>query len=180
MQAKVIAVALDLEHNFSKQIVPQIEIVAGLGVRGDAHEGVTVKHRSRVAVDASQTNLRQVHLIHSELFAEVAQKGFAVEPADLGENITTIGIDLLRLPRDTILCIGKSVRLKVTGLRNPCAQIDTFQKGLLSAVISKGSNGAIIRKSGIMTVVLEGGVVQAGDPIVTQLPEPPFSPLDRV
>ena len=180
MSGTVIAVAKDEGHNFSKRIVPEIEIINGLGVEGDAHLGKKVKHRSRVKVDPMQPNLRQVHLIHSELFAEVAEKGFSVNPADLGENITTEGVDLLSLPRHAVLEIGEDVRLEVTGLRNPCAQIDNFQKGLLAAVLDKGPNGEVVRKSGIMTVVLSGGRVRAGDAINVKLPDPPFLPLERV
>jgi MOSC domain-containing protein YiiM len=177
---KVIAVAKDEGHNFSKRIVPEINIVAGLGVDGDTHQGVKVKHRSRVKADPTQPNLRQVHLIHSELFDEVAKQGFHVTPADLGENITTKGIDLLALPRGSHLKIGDDVVLEVTGLRNPCAQIDDFQRGLLSAVLDRRANGELIRKSGIMTVVLKSGWVRPGDRINVQLPDPPFLPLERV
>ncbi len=180
MNGQVIAVAMDGKHRFSKCIVPEITIVPGLGVEGDAHQGVTVKHRSRVKADPTQLNLRQVHLIHSELFDEVAGRGFEVGPADLGENITTKGIDLLELPRGTHLKVGNNVVLEVTGLRNPCAQIDEFQKGLLSAVLAKGPNGEVIRKSGVMSVVVNGGRVRAGDRIDVILPEPPFLPLERV
>ncbi|MEE4208969.1 MAG: MOSC domain-containing protein [Parvularcula sp.] len=180
MAGTVIAVARDRGHNFSKKLVSEIEIIAGLGVDCDAHLGETVKHRSRVKADPTQPNLRQVHLIHSELFDEIAGKGFSVQPADLGENITTEGVDLLGLPRHAILKIGENVRLEVTGLRNPCAQIDNFQKGLLSAVLDKGPNGELVRKSGIMTVVLTGGRVRAGDHINVKLPDPPFLPLERV
>ena len=180
MSGTVVAVAKDAGHNFSKKIVPEIEIIAGLGVDGDAHFGERVKHRSRVKADPTQPNLRQVHLIHSELFDEVAEKGFSVQPADLGENITTEGLDLLALPRHAVLEIGANVRLEVTGLRNPCAQIDDFQKGLLSAVLDKGPNGELIRKSGIMTVVLAGGRVRSGDRINVKMPDPPFLPLERV
>ena len=180
MTGQVLAVAMDGSHRFSKLIVPQITIVAGLGVDGDAHQGVTVKHRSRVKADPAQPNLRQVHLMHSELFDEVAEKGFGVGPADLGENITTKGIDLLGLPQGAHLKVGEEVVLEVTGLRNPCAQIDNWQKGLLSAVLDRGPNGQLIRKSGIMSVVLRGGRVRAGDRIVVELPEPPFLPLERV
>jgi MOSC domain-containing protein YiiM len=180
MSGLVIAVARDGGHHFSKQLAPEIEIVEGLGVAGDAHAGVTVKHRSRVRADPTQPNLRQVHLIQSELFDEVAALGFAVGPADLGENITTRGIDLLGLPRGTVLAIGADVRLEVTGLRNPCAQIDAFCQGLLAAVLDKRSDGSMIRKSGIMTIVRAGGMVRPGDQIEAQLPAAPFLPLDRV
>jgi MOSC domain-containing protein YiiM len=180
VSGSVVAVARDAGHNFSKNLVLEIEIIAGLGVEGDAHLGEKVKHRSRVKTDPTQPNLRQVHLIHSELFDEVAKKGFAVKPADLGENITTQGIDLLGLPRHAILNIGDDVSLEVTGLRNPCAQIDNFQKGLLAAVLDKGPDGELIRKSGIMTVVLKGGRVRPGDRIDVELPDAPFLPLERV
>lgn len=180
MSAHVIAVARDAGHHFSKQVVPEIDIVAGLGVAGDAHSGVTVKHRSRVKVDPSQPNLRQVHLIHSELFNELGARGFPIRPGDLGENVTTSGIDLLSLPRGAILRIGGAVRLQVTGLRNPCAQIDNFQSGLLDAVLGRGTDGTLIRKSGIMAIALDGGPVRSGDAIAVELPSPPYLPLERV
>lgn len=180
MTGQVIAVAKDSDHRFSKLLVPEITIVAGLGVEGDAHQGVTVKHRSRLRVDPTQPNLRQVHLIHSELFDEVATQGFRVGPADLGENMTTKGIDLLGLPRGARLKVGDEVVLEVTGLRNPCAQIDNWQKGLLAAVLDRGPSGELIRKSGIMSVVLKGGRVRAGDCIAVEMAEPPFLPLERV
>lgn len=180
MEGRVIAVARDGAHRFSKEVVEAITIITGLGVKGDAHAGTTVKHRSRVKADPTQPNLRQVHLIHAELFDEAAAKGFTVAPADLGENITTQGIDLLALPRGTVLAVGESVRLEVTGLRNPCAQIEAFQPGLLGAVLDKKPDGTLIRKSGIMSIVLAGGPVQAGDAIRVELPAPPFLPLERV
>ncbi len=180
MAGRVIAVARRGTHRFSKEPVEAITILAGWGVEGDAHAGETVKHRSRVRADPTQPNLRQVHLIHSELFEEVAGKGFSVSPGDLGENITTSGIDLLGLPRGTVLAIGESVRLEVTGLRNPCSQIEKFCPGLLGAVLEKRPDGTLVRKSGIMSIVLEGGGVRAGDAIRVLLPAPPFQPLERV
>jgi MOSC domain-containing protein YiiM len=177
---RVVAVASDGVHRFSKNLVSAIEVMTGLGVKGDAHKGVTVKHRSRVAVDPSQLNLRQVHLIHAELFEELKQKGFSVGPADLGENITTSGIDLLALPRHTLLRVGADVTLEVTGLRNPCAQIERFQSGLLAAVLDRGPNDEVIRKAGIMTIVREGGSVRPGDLITLKMPPPPYLPLERV
>lgn len=180
MIAQVSAVARDWEHRFSKRCISELKVVAGLGVEGDAHQGVTVKHRSRVAADPTQPNLRQVHLIHSELFHELRAKGFEIESADLGENVTTAGLDLLALPRNTLLAIGPEVVLEVTGLRNPCAQIERFQPGLLAAVLVRGPNGEVIRKAGIMTVVRTGGVIRPGDPIVVELPPPPHLPLERV
>lgn len=180
MEGRVIAVARDAGHRFSKEVVEAITIVTGLGVEGDAHAGLTVKHRSRVRADPTAPNLRQVHLIHAELFDEVAGKGFTVSPGDLGENICTAGIDLLSLPRGTVLAIGDTVRLEVTGLRNPCSQIEAFQPGLLSAVLDKRPDGTLVRKSGVMSIVLAGGTVRAGDPVQVELPAPPYLPLERV
>lgn len=177
---RVVSVAYDGSHRFSKQQVSAIEMAAGLGVRGDAHQGVTVKHRSRVALDPSQPNLRQVHLIHAELFEELKLKGFSVGPADLGENITTSGIDLLTLPRHTLMLVGPDVRLEVTGLRNPCAQIERFQTGLLAGVLDCGPNNEVIRKAGIMTIVQSGGMVRPGDQIRIEMPPQPHLPLERV
>ena len=176
----VVAVARDGKHRFSKTLAAAITIVAGLGVEGDAHYGITVQHRSRVAADPTQLNLRQVHLIHTELFEELGEKGFKVTPGDMGENIATRGIDLLGLPRGSLLRVGSQVILEVTGLRNPCAQIERFQSGLLSAVLGRGPNGEVIRKAGIMAVVHRGGVAQPKDVIAVDLPSPPHLPLECV
>ena len=178
-RAHIIAVHRDTQHRFSKTPCDEITVIAGLGVEGDAHAGKTVKHRSRVAVDPAQPNLRQVHLIHSELFDEMAQHGFALKPGDLGENITTSGLDLLGLGRGTKLAIGKSVVLEVTGLRNPCAQIEAFAPGLLKHVAVKTPEG-IVRKSGIMTIALAGGAIAPGDTIRVTSPKGPHIPLERV
>lgn len=180
MHARVVAVARDGAHRFSKQVVPEVMLMAGLGVEGDAHEGVTVKHRSRVAVDPNQPNLRQVHLIHAELFDELKAKGFAVGAADLGENITTAGIDLLALPRGSLLRIGLEAAIEVTGLRNPCAQIERFKPGLLAAVLDRDPSGEVVRKAGIMAIVRASGHVRPGDRIVVELPPEPHHPLKRV
>ncbi|MHA0326414.1 MOSC domain-containing protein [Sphingomonas melonis] len=180
MDGSVVAVARSAEHTFSKQCVPDIMLLQGLGVAGDAHAGVTVKHRSRVAVDPHQPNLRQVHLLHVELFEELSGRGFQLRPGDLGENILTRGIDLLALPTGTTLAIGGTAQIEVTGLRNPCAQIERFSPGLLGAVLDRGPNDELIRKAGVMGVVRVGGVVHPGDPIMVHLPSPPHIPLERV
>ncbi|MEV4340156.1 MOSC domain-containing protein [Streptomyces sp. NPDC049590] len=180
MSGRVTAVSSNGEYAFTKPNRDSITLLAGLGVEGDVHAGVTVKHRSRVAQDPTQPNLRQVHLIHEELFAEVGEAGFDVAPGELGENITTRGIQLLGLPVGTLLRIGDSAVLEVTGLRNPCAQIDRFQDGLLKQVVGRDEAGNIVRKAGIMSVVREGGVVRPGDPIEVELPSGPHRPLDRV
>ncbi|MEV4331621.1 MOSC domain-containing protein [Streptomyces sp. NPDC049597] len=180
MGAAVAAVSSNGEYSFTKPNRDSITLLAGLGVEGDVHAGVTVKHRSRVAQDPTQPNLRQVHLIHEELFTEVARSGFDVSPGDLGENVTTTGIDLLSLPVGTLLRLGPEAVVEVTGLRNPCLQIDAFQDGLLKQVVGRDGSGAVVRKAGIMGVVRTGGVVRPGDPIDVELPEGPHRPLERV
>lgn len=173
----VVAVARDARHAFSKPGCDRIALLAGLGVEGDAHLGATVQHRSRVARDPSQPNLRQVHLIHGELLDELRAAGFPVAPGEMGENVTTRGIDLLALPEGTLLRLGADARLLVTGLRNPCAQLDRFRPGLMAAVLGRDARGQLVRKAGIMAVVLVGGVVHPGDPVVAEPPLPPLRPL---
>ena len=177
MMPSVTAVARSKGHTFSKPTEMSIRLLAGLGVEGDAHMGETVKHRSRVRVDPTQPNLRQVHLIHAELHDELKTRGFDVRPGDVGENITTSGIDLLGLPTGAVLRIGDSAVLRVTGLRNPCAQLDGFQKGLTAAVLDRDAAGNLIRKAGVMAVVVEGGDVRPGDPIQVELPSGPHQAL---
>ncbi|MFE6868172.1 MOSC domain-containing protein [Kitasatospora sp. NPDC057692] len=180
MSGTVTAVSSNGEYSFTKPNRESITLLTGLGVEGDVHAGVTVKHRSRVAQDPTQPNLRQVHLIHEELFAEVGEHGFDVAPGQLGENVTTRGIDLLGLPAGTLLRIGARAVVEVTGLRNPCLQIDRFQDGLLKQVVGRDEAGNVVRKAGIMGVVRAGGVIRPGDPIEAELPEGPHRPLERV
>jgi MOSC domain-containing protein YiiM len=178
--ATVLAVHAHATHAFSKTMQPQITLLQGLGVAGDAHCGALVKHRSRVKQDPTQPNLRQVHLIHAELFEELAAQGFNVAPGALGENITTHGIDLLALPRGTRLHAGADAVVEITGLRNPCPQIENFQTGLLNAVLGRDAQGGLIRKTGVMGVVIAGGVVRASDAITAQLPQGEHRALERV
>ena len=245
--SEVAAVSRNDVYSFSKPSLGEIVLVPGFGVEGDVHGGVTVRHRSRVRADPTQPNLRQVHLIQGELFAEVGETGFEVAAGQLGENVTTRGIDLLGLPRGTVLRFGPgdagapsdgaparrddarvaadgvagsagavidaarrttlaapieravsalegAVRREeettagaderpavvITGLRNPCAQIDTFQEGLLAEVAFKDANGIFVRKAGVMGVVLRGGPVRPGDPVTVELPPSPHEALDRV
>ncbi|WP_331766995.1 MOSC domain-containing protein [Embleya sp. NBC_00896] len=180
MSGTVTAVGRSAEHSFSKPTENSIRLLAGLGVEGDAHLGVTVKHRSRVAVDPTQPNLRQVHLIHAELHEELAADGYAVTAGDLGENVTTRGVDLLALPTGTLLHLGEEAVVEVTGLRNPCPQINAFRSGLLKKVLVRDEAGAVIRKAGVMGVVRAGGEIRPGDPIRVELPAPPHRPLERV
>jgi MOSC domain-containing protein YiiM len=180
VSGSVVAVSASPTHSFSKAPAAEITLLAGLGVQGDAHCGVTVQHRSRVERDPSQPNLRQVHLIHAELFEELAGKGFVVGPGRLGENITTRGVDLLALPVGTELRIGRSAIVELTGLRNPCAQLEGLRAGLMSAVLDRTTDGEIVRKSGVMGIVVAGGPVRAGDSIVVVRPAGPYRPLERV
>ena len=180
MSAFVTAVSRSRKHTFTKPTAASITLVAGHGVEGDAHQGITVKHRSRVARDPSAPNLRQVHLIHSELFDELRAAGFDVQPGQLGENITTRGLDLLGLPTGTLLRIGAEAVVEVTGLRNPCVQIDLFRPGALEQVVGRDEQGAVVRKAGIMSIVTTGGPVLPGDDIVVELPAGPYRPLQPV
>ena len=179
MTAAVIAVASSGAHGFSKDVQPEIILEVGLGVRGDAHQGVTVKHRSRVRQDPTQPNLRQVHLIAAELHEELAAKGFRVGPGSMGENVTTCGLDLLALPRGTLLHLGDAV-VEVTGLRNPCAQLNDHQPGLMSAVLDRAADGSLVLRAGIMGVVRQGGTVRPGDAVSATLPPLPHEALRRV
>lgn len=177
---RVVAVSAAPAHVFSKATQASITLLAGLGVEGDAHCGVTVQHRSRVAQDPTQPNLRQVHLLAGELFDELAAKGHEVAPGQLGENITTRGIDLLHLPVDTELHLGGSAVLRLTGLRNPCVQIDQFRPGLMAAVLDRAPDGRLLRKAGVMAVVVAGGRVAPGDAVQVVLPAGPHRALERV
>ncbi len=179
-RGEVTATCLGASHAFTKQLQPSITLLAGLGVMGDAHLGRTVKHRSRVRKDPTVPNLRQVHLIHEELLEELKAAGYRVDRGLLGENLTTRGIDLLALPQRAKLHIGRDAILEVTGLRNPCRQLDDFQPGLMRAVLDRKPDGTLIRKAGVMTIVLAGGTVRAGDAISIELPPPPHLPLDAV
>jgi MOSC domain-containing protein YiiM len=232
-QGQVASVSSNGVYSFTKPARDEIVLIAGLGVEGDTHAGVHVRHRHRVKVDPAQPNLRQVHLIHEELFADVAHKGYEVRPGNLGENVTTRGLDLLDLPMGTILRFGveaepaewdagvldavlaaadaaklneptaraaEAVRaavareaaagqvrgidprpaLVVAGLRNPCQQINKFQPGLLKEVIGHDEKGDLVRKGGVMAVVLRGGVVRPGDAVTAELPLPPHARLEPV
>lgn len=174
------AVSSGAGHTFSKPNQAHITLRTGLGVEGDAHEGTTVQHRSRVRRDPTQPNLRQVHLIHAELHDELNAAGFTVSAGDMGENVTTRGIDLLGLPGGTRLHLGDSALIEVTGLRNPCLQLDGFQHGLLKAVLDRDEHGALVRKAGIMGIVLADGVLRPGDPIRVEVPPLPHEPLSVV
>ncbi|SDT27901.1 MOSC domain-containing protein [Jiangella sp. DSM 45060] len=178
--AQVTAVSASPTHSFGKPNQPAIALLAGLGVDGDAHAGTTVKHRSRVRRDPRQPNLRQVHLMHAELHDELTGSGFDVAPGDLGENVTTRGVDLLGLPAGTRLRLGAEAVVEVTGLRNPCYQIDDFRPGLLRQVVGRDADGEIVRRAGIMAIVLVGGEVRPGDPIAVDLPDGPHRPLAPV
>jgi MOSC domain-containing protein YiiM len=160
----------DGSHRFSKQSVPEIRLVAGLGVEGDAHAGTTVQHLSRVRRDPTEPNLRQVHLIATELLDELVALGYDVHPGQLGENVTTTGVDLLGLPTGTLLRLGDEAVVEVTGLRNPCVQIDRFRPGVLREVLRTADDGTVVRRAGVMAVVRVGGTIRPGDLVTVDLP----------
>jgi MOSC domain-containing protein YiiM len=176
----VVAVSRSASHGPLKTTAGAIRLVEGLGVEGDAHSGVTVQHLSRVRADPTQPNLRQVHLIHAELHDELAERGFDVEPGRMGENVTTRGVDLLALPVGARLRLGDEAVVEITGLRNPCTQLDGIQPGLMEATLERDGDGRLVRKAGVMGVVAAGGEVRPGDPVVVELPHPPHHPLEPV
>lgn len=177
---RVEAVALDATHEFSKIPVAEISLRAGLGVEGDAHAGRTVQHRSRVRRDPTQPNLRQVHLVHAELLDDLAARGFRVGPGTIGENVTTRGVALLDLPTGTRLRLGSTAVVELTGLRNPCRQLDDYQPGLTRALLERDPAGNVVRLAGVMSVVLADGLVRPGDPIEVVRPAPPHAALEPV
>ena len=180
MPAIVTAVSRSKSHTFSKPNELIIRLVAGLGVEGDAHLGEKVQHRSHIRKNPDAPNLRQVHLMHEELFDELRAAGFNVQPGAIGENVTTRGLDLLALPTGTCLRLGAEAVIEVTGLRNPCRQIDAFAPGLTAAVLGHDSEGHLVRKSGVMAIVIKGGDVKAGDAITVELPVGQQRPLQCV
>jgi MOSC domain-containing protein YiiM len=176
----VFAVSRSRAHTMSKPNEPSIRLLAGLGVEGDAHQGATVKHRSRVARDPTRPNLRQVHLIHAELHDELREAGFELNPGQLSENVTTRGIDLLALPTGTRLHLGATAVVEITGLRNPCRQLDGIQPGLMAATLSRDAEGELVRKAGVMATVRVSGEVRPGDAIRIELPPEPHRALEPV
>jgi MOSC domain-containing protein YiiM len=176
----VVAVSTSPQYTFTKATAGAVHLIAGHGVEGDIHAGVTVKHRSRVAADPTKPNLRQVHLLHAELFDELAARGFALTPGLIGENVTTRGVDLLALPTGARLQLGTSAVIEITGLRNPCYQLDDLQKGLLKAVLDRDAEGNLVRKAGIMAIVITGGEVRPGDTVTVTLPSLPHRRLEAV
>lgn len=177
---RVVAVCVRRSHHFSKTLALSIRLLAGLGVEGDGHMGATVKHRYDRRRDPTRPNLRQVHLIPSELFDELRSKGFAIAPGDLGENITTSGIDVAALPTGTRLNLGLHAVIELTGLREPCVLMDRFQQGLKAATLDRDSDGCLVYKAGVMAVVIAGGEVAPGDPIRIGLPVGPPRPLQPI
>lgn len=180
MSPIVTAVSCSARHTFSKPNQPSIKLIEGIGVEGDAHAGKRVKHRYLVNKDSTKPNLRQVHLMQAELFDELNANGFSVGPGQLGENITTREVDLLSLPTGTKLHIGAGAVIELTALRNPCFQIDKFQKGMLNAVLDRDKAGNVIRRAGVMGIVLVGGDIRSGDSIRIDLPPEPHHPLEYV
>lgn len=180
MAGRIAAVSRSATHTLAKGNLGEIRLLEGLGVEGDAHAGTTVKHRSRVLKNPFQPNLRQVHLIHAELHDELRAAGFDIAAGQMGENITTRGIALLDLPTGARLRLGSEAIVEVTGLRNPCSQLDGIQRGLIAAVLDRDEQGNLIRKAGVMAVVIAGGVVRPDDSITVELPPAPHQPLQPV
>jgi MOSC domain-containing protein YiiM len=180
MGGVVTAVSCSPRHTLSKPGRDGIRLLPGLGVEGDAHMGETVRHRSRVARDPGRPNLRQVHLIHAELHDELRAAGFDLTAGQMGENITTRGVDLLGLPVGARLQLGATAVVEVTGLRNPCSQLDRIQPGLMAATLGRDERGALVRKAGVMAIVLAGGDVRPGDAIHLELPPAPHRRLEPV
>jgi MOSC domain-containing protein YiiM len=180
MSGEVTAVSRSVTHSLSKPNHDRVRLLAGLGVEGDAHLGKTVKHRSRVARDPGRPNLRQVHLIHAELHDELRAAGFAVSAGQMGENVTTRGVDLLALPAGTRLRLGNTALVELTGLRNPCSQLDGIQSGLMAATLARDEHGNVVRKAGVMGIIVAGGEVWPGDPIRVELPPEPHRSLEPV
>ena len=180
MSPKIIGLASDGAHRFAKQPCGAVTLRAGLGVEGDAHAGRLVQHLSRMAKDPGAANLRQVHLIHAELFDELAAKGFVIAPGQMGENVTTRGIDLLGLSRGTRLRLGAEAVIEVTGLRNPCHQLNGLAPGLMKAVLGRTEDGSLIRKAGVMAVVVTGGEILVGDEITLDSVPLGYVPLEPV
>lgn len=166
----IVSVSARDGHGLGKTATDSITLIAGQGVAGDAHCGVKVKHRSRVAQNPDQPNLRQVHLIGAELLDELGERGFAVEPGALGENMLTAGVDLLDLPTGAVLHIGADAQVQITGLRNPCHQLNGHSAGLMNALLDRADDGSLIRRGGVMGIVLAGGIVKAGDAVRIVMP----------
>jgi MOSC domain-containing protein YiiM len=180
MTGIVAAVSRSPTHSLTKPYADSIRLVAGLGVDDDAHLGATVQHRSRIERFGGTPNLRQVHLIHAELFDELREAGFTISPGQMGENVTTEGVDLLALPTGARLHLGTAAVVEVTGLRNPCRQLDKLRPGLMAATLARDPQGNLVRKAGIMGIVLAGGEVRGGDAIRVELPSPPHQKLAPV
>lgn len=176
----VVAVSRKKSHGVDKPNQLMIRLIPGEGVEGDAHCGAKVRHRSRRRFNPGLPNLRQAHLLHAELFDELAALGFAIRPGLMGENVTTRGIDLLSLPTGARVRLGESAIVQLTGLRNPCAQLEAIQPGLMQACLGRRADGEVVRKAGVMGVVLAGGEVSAGDRVWVELPPRPHTPLKPV
>lgn len=176
----VTGLALASRHRFSKEPVTEVRLLAGLGVQGDAHAGETVRHRGRRRRRPQEPNLRQVHLLASELLDELRAKGYDVAPGRLGENVTTSGVDLLALPTGTVLRLGDQAQVQVTGLRNPCVQLDRYSTGLMAELLDRDDDGAVVRRAGVMGIVVSSGTVRIDDPLTVVLPEEPHHPLGPV
>jgi hypothetical protein len=176
----VVAVSRSSGHGPDKANQAHVRLLEGIGVEDDAHFAAKVQHLSRVARDPEQPNLRQVHLIHAELHDELRAAGFAVAAGRMGENVTTRGVDLLGLSAGTRLRLGGEAVVEITGLRNPCKQLDGIQPGLMAATQDRDENGVLVRKAGVMAVVAASGEVHPGDSIRVEPPAEAHRALEPV
>ena len=176
----VVAVSVSRRHTFSKEPQDVVRLLEGLGVEGDAHAGRTVQHLSRIRRDPTRPNLRQVHLVQAELHDELRGRGYDLTPGAIGENVTTRGVPLLELPTGSRLRLGAEAVVELTGLRNPCVQLDRHRAGLMKAVLGRTADGSLVRKAGVMAIVVAGGEVRPGDPVGVTLPPGPPQPLQPV
>ena len=145
-------------------------------MEGDAHAGPFVRHRHLARRHPKMPNLRQVHLIPSELFQALRADGYELRPGDLGENILTAGLDLEALPLGTILKLGAEAAIELTGLRTPCVLIDRFKPGLKRRMLVE-EYGRPRFRCGVMAVVRSSGRISTGDAIAVRLPSEPLKSL---
>jgi MOSC domain-containing protein YiiM len=180
MEGVVEGVSRGSKHGIGKTPQRSIRLIENLGVEDDIHAGRTVQHLSRLRREPEKPNLRQVHLIHGELHDELRRQGYDVAPGVMGENVTTRGVDLLALPTGTRLELGEEAVVEVTGLRHPCKQLEKVGPGLMSAVLDRDAGGRLVRKSGVMAIVVHGGDIRPGDTVRVERPPPHHQPLEPV
>jgi len=179
LDGRVVGLARDGRNGFSKSAMDTICLIQGQGVEGDAHSGPFVRHRYLARRQPRLPNLRQVHLIPSELFEALRNAGYDLHPGDLGDNIATAGLDLETLPMGALLDLGSEACIELTGLRTPCVLIDRFRTGLKRQMVCSEPVAPRFR-CGVMSIVRTGGRLAVGDPIRVRLPPKPWTDLPAV